>query len=169
MALFSISLLLWAGMQTGQHLRPSRRGGTGTAGPLCHAGSSPLSILGFPFLGNEARAVWGASVSPRPGPGSVSSFKLTCIFWLFLCIGFFSARGHFEFHLTLKEKEKQSSFNAAVITRYFFFHFLLFQPHSKNQSSSLLQLQLTPALITCVKMIYLKSLLQGNHPHQALH
>lgn len=118
MALSSISLLLWAGMQTGQQLRTSRRGGTGTAGSLCHAGSSPLSISGFPFLGNEARAVRGASVSSGPGPGSDSSFKLTCIFWLFFCICFFSARDHFEFHLPLKEK--QSSFNAAVITRYFF-------------------------------------------------
>lgn len=74
--------------------------------------------FGFPFLGNEARAVRGASVSPGPGPGSDSSFKLTCIFWLFFCICFFSARDHFEFHLPLKEK--QSSFNAAVITCYFF-------------------------------------------------
>lgn len=109
LAFCTVSLLLWAGMQMCKQLRHQQEKGQGPAGPLGHPVSS-LFLFWFP----PSSSVY--TLAPRPGVGQFSQavFAFSGFSYLFFSASLVS------FHLSLKEKEKQSSSSAALITNYFF-------------------------------------------------
>lgn len=100
-----------------------------------HPGASAVSILVVPLLGNEANSTVGSRCLPSPG-ARVSLFSHAVLYPQAFSVCCFSAGSLCGFHLSLKEKEKQSSFNGCYYDKLPFSHCSLFQPNSKKPAFS---------------------------------